>query len=487
MVDYEAQPYYHICVNVNDSVGYVAEESFVIVALDENEVPMREDSDIVHGEATTDGEIGDVHRSKRKSKKRQAPPGELLLASSCPSENSNRLETEREKRESCPIEVLKSARMQCYQMSWQQYQNTVATDDQCFDLILTDPPYCLKPNASRTGKNYSDYIHDREMKSFAQFCRRMIKPGGHVVIFSSFLLMSRWFEAFGSTDMTIMSHPLTIIKDSSGLQRTRNVSFPQNAVEYALVVRAAGRHPNGFSVDLESQYCLLRPSHHRKFNVIDRVPIVRNKLTYPGTRSIVRVEEKNPFLLSEIMTTFAPEDGMILDPYAGTMTTGISCLATKRPCTLIEPTPDCFRLARERLVGLASKSIEFHKKRRVTRSSGESDISVVETRSLLSTFDSTNINDSYKSCLEKDDCPGAEETNLSLQEPSLKAEKCDSEIQIVCAAGPLCILSRDRAAQRLDKMLSRCTVCAKNVHDLCGGGECSEVVCKLCKDRSGSN
>jgi len=103
------------------------------------------------------------------------------------TQTSERLDTGGAAEKNDGISVLRSQNISCYQMSWQHYCNTVVSEEHKFDLVLTNPPYMLKPNSSNTGANYTDYIDDAEMEAFVQFTRRMVKPGGYVVISLHFI------------------------------------------------------------------------------------------------------------------------------------------------------------------------------------------------------------------------------------------------------------------------------------------------------------
>lgn len=146
-----------------------------------------------------------------------------------------------------------------------------------------------------------------------------------------------------------MSHLFTIVKSMKGLQFHRLSAFPQNLVEYAVVARKNGMHPQNFTPDFESPYHRVSCSLRRRFSAITNVPVTPNKLLFPGKKSVVRVEEKNVNLLTEILTTFCPEDGSVLDAFAGTMSTALACLETNRSCVCTEMDSECFRPAHERL------------------------------------------------------------------------------------------------------------------------------------------
>lgn len=110
-------------------------------------------------------------------------------------ESSN--EGNKKKRSSAYAEdLLKSRRVNCHQMKWQLYEKSIRSPgDDLFDMICTDPPYGLDPNAAGSGKTYLDHLDDKDMSSFSQFSFRVLKPGGYIFIFTSVRYMQKWITA----------------------------------------------------------------------------------------------------------------------------------------------------------------------------------------------------------------------------------------------------------------------------------------------------
>lgn len=407
--------------------------------------------------------------------------------------------------------VLQKASIKCHQMSWKDYEKTVHKDGENFNLILCDPPYNLPKNKSKTGKHYRDFIDDDHISSFAQFCRRMVVPGGYVFLFTSFHLFHKWVFAFEKCQMSVMQHPFVLVKISSEMQGYRYSDTPQNACELAVLARVPGAARNSFKPDFLSPYCFIQCSHKRRFSIIDNIPVTKNKLTFPGSREIVRVEEKNPSLLSAIITTLCPEDGNVLDPFAGTMTTGIACLASTRSCTMVEQDISCFRLALGRLGHIAEENIRRKNIQRPRRSMNlaneragilniynegkDSSTSlsdqVVETptkRRKVFDQDTPMKHDQRPETVPDSDFPEVDlgETECEVNNDMTKDLKGvvssgTDGIFVVCAAGNKCKLKNDRDAQVAEKMTRKCPECRKFVHDLCSGGETTVRFCLQCR------
>ena len=77
----------------------------------------------------------------------------------------------------------------------------------------------------------------------------------------------------------------------------------------------------------------------------------------------MRNSEKSALLVHELMKTYCPEKGYVLDVYAGTMTTAIACLASNRPCDVIKADKECHEIA----VGRLLRTIARKEEAQVTR------------------------------------------------------------------------------------------------------------------------
>lgn len=304
---------------------------------------------------------------KKRNESHEIMDGQELIDKPCksstktfPSQTSQRLETRGNSAEENRISqhsMLEKMGIHCFQMTWEEYDKSVRqSDDGEIDLLLTDPPYGLEPNASGTGRHFEDMLDDKEIVSFCQFAARVVKPGGFLFIFSSVRFLQKWISFLRETNFKVMSHVYSLVKKTAGMQHHRLSAFPQNATEYGVVARKNGRHPQQFEPDFISPYHRIDCSLPRRFASITGIPVTRNKLQLPGKKIPVRVEEKNTDLLIEIMTTFCPEGGSVLDTYAGTFTTALACLETGRTCTSIEKDLECFRLAYSRLARRLSSS-----------------------------------------------------------------------------------------------------------------------------------
>lgn len=147
------------------------------------------------------------------------------------------------------------------------------------------------------------------------------------------------------------------MKDPTRVQRM-TLKGLQIIYEPALVLRKPEEHPDGFELDKSSPYTHLPACRIPRWcNVIVGVPPPTQRIRFKPSRAQVTPSEKPCSLIIEILKTFFPPLGSVLDPFAGTLTTRLACLATDRRCVLLETDEKCFYYSKERVCAYA-KSIE---------------------------------------------------------------------------------------------------------------------------------
>lgn len=262
--------------------------------------------------------------------------------------------------------------------------------DVYFDLLLSEPPNAVPSTGNNSRRGYNDPLDDKDMALYAQFGKRVLKTGGYIILFITIQYFMRWEDALTKAGFQVMPHPLIFVTDWSTLQTRSSPHFPQRCIDIAIIGRVPGVHPDGFTPDFESSYHLVPTTCVRKFSVIDHVPAVKHKLKYASSKSPVRMEEKNVNMIAELLATFCPEKGHIIDPFAGTMSAALAAMKTERLCTSIESDPICFALAIDRARCMVSQltntetcSPRIRKSRRLVSASHLSSVDAVDTSSTV--------------------------------------------------------------------------------------------------------
>lgn len=150
------------------------------------------------------------------------------------------------------------------------------------------------------------------------------------IFFTSFHAFPSLVSSFSSCGFTNMKYPYTIVIDPKTIQR-RPVSYlPKETVMFSIIGKTPGTHPVGFDPYFVSEYRMISSSTIRRNSAVYIVPETQSKITYPNSKAPIGMEEKHGSLLEEMMDTFFPPSGIVMDPYSGTIYTALGCLISKR-------------------------------------------------------------------------------------------------------------------------------------------------------------
>ena len=297
------------------------------------------------------------------------------------------------KAEPDPDQLLSSVGLRVFSGRWQDVRAAHSFFDEMagtVDMVLTDILGDLPRGRSSPGAKPSwDFIENDEIEKLIQMSRSMLKPGAYIVLFHGIDQLHVIKSLLEASKFAVAPYPVIVAKEQSSLQKTTAVLFPQHAYE---IFTVASKDPGGSQRefypklnDATHPYTSLRTPSKRKFNVIADVPTRTRKLCRVGEKKLIRNTEKPVALLRELLDMYCPEDGLVLDPYAGTYTTGLACLDTSRRSVLMEADPQCADLAKKRLV-LATKT-------RITREERRSRMMLVDESTQGSTADAQTTDD----------------------------------------------------------------------------------------------
>ena len=259
---------------------------------------------------------------------------------------------------------LKALGVEVFCSRWQDFR---ATEQRCAsllgvtDLLLTDLPYNLPPTSRKSAEEW-DYIDDEELREVAQFSRKLLRPGGYAVVFCGFRSAAKLIDEFKSAGLRVPSVPCVAVKRQEEVVR-RVKSFcvtPFSSCEYFVEATLMPKGAEMMNMGIQERpYEHLGPESStcsRRLSVIAGVPTLGQKLKENDTatgRKFVRSCEKPLTLLHELLTTYCPKNGLVVDLYAGTYSTGLACLRTGRPCVLVECDTACHKRAITRLRKIA--------------------------------------------------------------------------------------------------------------------------------------
>lgn len=213
-------------------------------------------------------------------------------------------------------------------------------DDGSIDFICTDLPYGIsrKSGYTQNSPDKKDYIakygghkidfgdwdtKDIDLDELAKEYFRVLRPGGVVVIF---------YDIWGATDIKnsfkkfkqprilewIKTNPVPI---------NSKLNFLSNAKEYM------------FTFVKKS-----KPTYNSEYNVGSfKYPIVHGKVRTEHTT------QKPVALIEDLINIYTNEGMNVLDTTAGSMTTAIACINTKRDYICMEQNPAYFKMGEARV------------------------------------------------------------------------------------------------------------------------------------------
>jgi len=199
--------------------------------------------------------------------------------------------------------------------------------DGSIDMILTDPRYGMDYQSNRrtVQKKFSKFSNDKDLgwlDNFIEDCFRVLKDNTAIYMFCS------W-------------HNIDIFKQS--LERHFKLKN--------IIVWEKNNHGSG---DLKGAYA---PKHefvlyaHKGRSLFreKRIPDVM-KFDKIHSSKLLHPTEKNIDMLSVFVKNNSDEGQTILDPFAGSGTTGVACQNLNRNYILIEKEPEYIEIIKQRLL-----------------------------------------------------------------------------------------------------------------------------------------
>ena len=189
--------------------------------------------------------------------------------------------------------------------------------DACIDLVLTDPPYLVnyRPRDGRRCVN-DDSAHWLE-PSFKELYR-VLKPNKFCVSFYGWPWVDRFMSVWKSCGFRPVSHLVWPKKHSS----REGYTHSHHEVAYLL---AKGR-PS-------------KPAHP-----------IKDMLPWAYTGNVHHPNEKPVIGLIPLIESFSQPNDIVLDPFAGSGTTGIAARQTNRRFILFEKDRTYYETAQRRLL-----------------------------------------------------------------------------------------------------------------------------------------
>jgi DNA (cytosine-5)-methyltransferase 1/site-specific DNA-methyltransferase (adenine-specific) len=212
------------------------------------------------------------------------------------------------------------------------------------DHIITDPPYNIAKKNNfhslekpRKGIDFGKWDYDFDLTGWIEKYIKLLKKGGSIIIFSSYLNISfiaRELEKFG-----MVIKDLIIWEKKNPMPRNRDRRYVQDT-EYAIWA--------------------VKPGEKWVFNRPDDLPYKRARYV----TSVVSGKEKNGHptqksleLMIDIIKTHTNENDLIIDPFMGSGTTCVASIICNRKFIGIELDSDYYNIALRRVNEIITSNV----------------------------------------------------------------------------------------------------------------------------------
>ncbi len=219
-----------------------------------------------------------------------------------------------------------------------------ALPDESVDAVITDPPYAsgASSTAGRMASTSAKYVQGGSIRQFPDFvgdqrdqrshlhwcvlwlaeCLRVTKPGGPLLCFTDWRQYPTFSDAVQAADWKWNG---VAVWDKTLACRPRPGGF-RSQTEFALWATKPGGPP------VKKKLAVYLPG-------VFSVPVERDKKHIAG----------KPIALMEALMELVPKGGVVLDPFAGSASTGVAAIRTGRRFLGAEMVPAYLTIARERL------------------------------------------------------------------------------------------------------------------------------------------
>ncbi len=198
--------------------------------------------------------------------------------------------------------------------------------DETFDLILTDPPYNTgmneKSSSTRLKNFFADKYSKQEYRHLVEFCAnefyRLLKNDKAIYIFINWKSLGVWIEYLEKAGFKVKN---CIVWDKvvHGLNY-QNYAYTHEFIIFATKGKFFPKNKGSFS-DRRNKY--FTDIWHFQRNV-------------DNDKNSIHETIKPVELLKIILRHSTDEGDIVLDPFAGTGTTGVACYQSNRKAILIE-------------------------------------------------------------------------------------------------------------------------------------------------------
>lgn len=252
------------------------------------------------------------------------------------------------------------------------FMNILSEKNRKVDVVLTSPPYnTSRPSSERSMKNHEGRykVYD-DLKTGEEYCDWCVNIFNHIDTILKPNGVVLWNVSYG-TDATINTEGIGLMWNSiSDIIRHTNFTVADKIVWKKKSALPNNVSPNKLTRICEEVFVFCRKSEYKTFHANKEVSkigkngqqfykVLYNFIEAPnndGSTSLNKATYSSD-LCVQLLNMYAPQNGIIYDPFMGTGTTGIACEILNLNCIGTEIDAEQVEYSKERLNKFREKNI----------------------------------------------------------------------------------------------------------------------------------
>lgn len=206
------------------------------------------------------------------------------------------------------------------------------------DHIITDPPYNISKknnfstmtSSNRKGIDFGEWDKDFDLYGWIKLASQIIKTNGSIIIFCSYRFISHFVDELERNDFVVKD--ILIWKKRNPMPRNIDRRYVQDT-EFAI-----------WAVNKNAKWIFNKPSN------VSYLRSLFETSTVSGKEKTIHPTQKSEKLMDEIIKIHTNKEEIILDPFMGSGTTGVSALKNKRKFIGVEISDEYYEIAKNRII-----------------------------------------------------------------------------------------------------------------------------------------
>ena len=184
-------------------------------------------------------------------------------------------------------------------------------------------------SSNRKGIDFGDWDKDFDLYGWIKLANQIIKTNGSIIIFCSYRFISHFVDELEDNGFVVKD--VLIWKKRNPMPRNIDRRYVQDT-EFAI-----------WAVNKNAKWVFNKPSN------VSYLRSLFETSTVSGKEKTIHPTQKSEKLMDEIIKIHTNKDEIILDPFMGSGTTGVSALKNKRKFIGVELSDEYYEIAKERI------------------------------------------------------------------------------------------------------------------------------------------